>query len=236
MSRKVNIDSCLTNPSTDWTWISQNRTLTKEDIQKAKDKLDWYWISMRYSFNEEELRKYADYLNWSWVNLSGIRCNETFFREFWDYVKQIHFLDYLYLSKDFRREFKFTDSKEFGVYKMNYKDACEFVSGKDWDYISKTYIMMNQEFVQKFKDKVNWFYISKNKRYTIRFLKKFAKYLNWEMITREQVADWKDYKIQLFAKYLDWDEIKTWSWKKHNKSFREKFGKRCGWNEQEYEW
>ena len=32
MSRKVNIDSCLTNPSTDWTWISQNRTLTKEDI------------------------------------------------------------------------------------------------------------------------------------------------------------------------------------------------------------
>ena len=51
------------------------------------------------------------------------------------------------------------------------------------------------------------------------------------MITREQVADWKDYKVQMFAKYLDWDEIKTWSWKKHIKSFREKFGKRCGWDE-----
>ena len=56
--------------------------------------------------------KYADYLNWSWVNLSGIRCNETFFREFWDYVKQIHFLDYLYLSKDFRREFKDEEFRE----------------------------------------------------------------------------------------------------------------------------
>lgn len=138
-------------------------------------------------------------------------------------------VDYLVLTKEFRREFPSLNAHSTAILKMKYDDVCEFIDGKQWDKISQGWYIFNQDFVQKFKDKVNWHFISQGKRYSIRFYKKFAKYLDWYYITKTEAIQWKDYKLSIFAKYLDWEEIKTWTWKKKSKSFVNKFGKRLGW-------
>lgn len=236
MRRVRDIDKLLEDPQNhDWTWISMNCILTKDQIDKAKDYLDWYWITIHNAFSEEEVRKFIDYIKWDWVTLD-FNISQRFLRQIKDYISQWKLLDNLYFTKDFRREitnenYSTLEPKNVGmvnrqIYRMDEEQLSEFVSKKDWDIISEK-VWMSTYVVRRFQNHLNWFLLSKERNFPFYFYWQMRYKFDWDALTVDQAPKWKEWAFIRFAHYLNWDIIKTWD-RKWSDKFKARFAKRLG--------
>jgi hypothetical protein len=51
-----------------WSWLSKNRNLSEDFIEKFQDKVDWYMISCSKDFSDKFVSKYRDRLDMKEVN------------------------------------------------------------------------------------------------------------------------------------------------------------------------
>lgn len=219
------LDYYLQHPQfANWHDISSNRDLTIDQIRRAKDHLEWYWITLNNCFTEDEIRQFQDYIYWDWVSFKNKTLNETFLREFSDQIQHWDTIHYLKISKNLRRQLNIKEIDHIIFLQYDKKEISEFINGPDWDKISNTF-WLNQDVIEKYADKLNWFYLQNRGRYTIRFLWKMRKYWDWTELTKKEVIKWKEYKIAKFSKYVDWDVIKSWHWKVWSKNFEKRFKK-----------
>lgn len=220
-------DYYMEHPSeADWEYISANKELTIDQIRQAKDHLNWYWITVHNTFTEDQVRQFADYIYWDWINFKSDKVNETFLREFREYISKWKFLDYIYFSKEFRRQMDYKDINVIIFNQFNEDEITEFVDNKKWDEISQKF-WITDDFLSKFKHRLNWHILSK-KHWKIETMWKFRNYWDWYNLTSTCVLKWKEYKITKFQKYVDWNVIKGWKWKNWSNDFKKKFGKRLG--------
>lgn len=211
-----------------WHDVSSNKELTIDQIRRAKDHLDWYWITLGTAFTEDEIRQFQDYVYWDWVSFKNKKINESFLREFKDKIECWDFLGYAKIPKNFRREFNIKDVNHALFQQFNENEIGEFVSGEDWDKISKTF-WITEQILEKFKNKLNWRILSQ-RYWPLRTMWKYRDYWDWSQLTSTCVLKWKEYKITKFQKYVDWNIIKHWTWKKWSTNFKTKFAKRLELN------
>ena len=237
MKLRKDIDEMLKDPDRhDWDWISMNCDLTKEQIDKAKDHLSWYWITLHNSFSEEEIRKYLDYIEWPWITFRG-DITESFLREIADYIPQWKALDNLTFSKDFKREINSESNPVIDatnilrvdrhLCNLSYDEMSEFISKKDWDYISEK-VWLSTDSIKRCSKYINWFLLSQHIEFPYDFYWEFRKKFDWTEVTKNFAPKWKEWALTRFAKYIDWEQVKGWDWKKWSKPFKKKFWKRLG--------
>lgn len=94
----------------------------------------------------------------------------------------------------------------------------------DWANIS-VYQHLSETFIEKFKDKVNWFYISMYQHLSETFIEKFQDRVDWDYISRNQKLS--EGFIKNFQDYVDWYNISKYQ--KLSESFIEKFQDKIYW-------
>lgn len=212
----------------DWKWISNRYELSTRDLIKAQNYLYWDELCFRRKFSIEELRLFADRINWSWLGYNEVLNNESFLREFRDYI-DFQYMKYLTFPRDVRREFFKQIGAPSNVMRLTQPELSEFISRKEWDDVSRN--IWSERAIKFCKDYLNWHIISNRRRYTIQFYWDMRNYLDWNIITKQYAPKWKLYAFKKFQKYLNWEEIKTWRWIR--KDVKTTFKKRLGVKEED---
>jgi len=80
----------------------------------------------------------------------------------------------------------------------------EFKDEVNWINISK-YQVLSESFIREFKDEVNWYYISKYQVLSESFIREFKDEVNWNRISQYQLLS--ESFIREFKDKVQWDEI-----------------------------
>lgn len=130
-------------------------------LNDIKDKLDWDWISQYKILNRSFVIKYCDYLNWNKI------CKYQNLDD--SLILSIH--DKLGI---YNKSILYTS----GIINENFVDKYNDHIKQKWDWVSK-YIQLTSHFIDKYKDRVNWMYISAEQNYDSKFIIKFSDKLHW---------------------------------------------------------
>lgn len=100
----------------------------------------------------------------------------------------------------------------------------------NWNYISK-YMILSEDFIREFKDKVYWYNICENQTLSEDFIKEFSNYVNWAKISYYQLLS-EDF-IEQFSDKVDWFNI-SYS-QKLSEKFINKFSNKIYWHKLNYD-
>jgi hypothetical protein len=209
----------------DWNAISQNSKLSEDFIEKFQDKVDFYAIStktceMRYRapLSEEFIEKFQDkHFNWHHISRYQ-KLSEEFIEKFLDKLGWEAILQNYRISDAVKRKIKlkFKDKitaiqDEKILNNVDYNTLSEDFIEKyqdrlDWKYISKN-SKLSEAFIEKFKDKVNWIYISYNQILSEAFIEKFQDKVNWLNISKRQILS--EAFIDKYYHAVNWDCISS---------------------------
>lgn len=103
---------------------------------------------------------------------------------------------------------------------LSLEDIREYADILDWETASEFQrVLTTPEGMRQFKDKIDWWAMSKNIAFNFKYLKEFKDKVSWYWITRNDKLT-EDMIVQ-FYDYVDWEWI-AWSGKKLTKDFLKK--------------
>ena len=185
--------SCIGTMFLYWDNISLFKDLSENFIREFHDLVNWdeiferRYIDKKYGeedlFSEQFIKEFKSKMNWKHISLSH-NLSEDLMRHLkddmdWDYITKYQMLD-----EDFIEELQ---------HKVN------------WKYISKYQIWLSEDFIRKFRDKIDFNSImplnylnEKNimRYYSLDFIKEFTPYYNeyykYNMFCRRIQRRWKE--------------------------------------------
>lgn len=164
----------------DWKKISEHVCLTINFIEKYKEKLNWKKISNNPNLTINLIEKYKNKLNW--INLSSNSCLTINFIE-----QYIDALDWNYISLNPNLTPEFIEKYKHNLHWNNlFQNPCLTI-----DLIEK--------YVEEFNkaDRINFIDISINPNLTSKFILKYKNILNWEYLSENPCLT-----IDLIEKYF----------------------------------
>lgn len=126
----------------DWSCISLNVKLTKEEINEYKDKLDWQTMLAKYDFNVEELLKYESFINFEdKYSVLCLECCITYFE-----------MKYLFIPKlkNINNIIKMSKIDHIDLSYFQHVKNVEF-----WNYMSENYSEFTNEYIKHHYYKLN---------------------------------------------------------------------------------
>ena len=75
----------------------------------------------------------------------------------------------------------------------------------DWEYISRIAFKLPEEFINKYADYLDWYYILKNKPLSEEFLEEHIDNLNWDAVSKYQKLS--EEFIDKYKDKVDWNNI-----------------------------
>lgn len=159
--------------------------------------------------------------------LLGKQFSESFVREISCYLDQYYMLQNDHININFLRQFRGRlKNQDLTNYlkqskNKNIKIYQEFKDKIDWFYVSKIPFRFTLDFLEKYKDKIYWFWLSNWYNLTQEFIDKFANQdLDWQYITNN--FDLTEQFIQKYHKHLNMYEIIYGMNFKFSKEFKQK--------------
>jgi len=215
----------------DWRNLSRNPSLTPALIEKYKDKLYWNFLSRNPALTPALIEKYID--KWDWVFLSQNpsltpalieKYKGTFY---WDVLSKnpslfgnLHFNKRRSLKKN-AETFEANDmvkERYFDKQLKKYKDKL------DWGYLSKN-PSLTPALIEKYKDKLRWRILSENPSLTPALIEKYKDKLYWDYLSMNPALT-----PALIEKYID---KVNWDWLSRNPSLTpaliEKYEDKINW-------
>ena len=142
-------DDYIDDFEVNWNYISLYQKLSKEFIEKHKNKIDWDRISIYQTLSEEFIEKHYDKVKWYFISIYQ-KLSESFIKKHSNKVDWDNISQHQTLSEDFIE--KYND-------KVN------------WWNISE-YQKLSEEFIEKYNDKVYWGCISEYQKLSEEFRQK----------------------------------------------------------------
>lgn len=150
-------------------------------LVEKKITIDWEKHHIRYKLENTDIID-ADILPKEWLT-------EDVLREFKDKVDWKSVVRHISLSEDFLRE--------------------------NWDYLEQKlrkniddityYHLVNEHFIEEFRDKLYWLYVSSQQNLSPQFIERWNDFLDWEFISRYQ--NLTDDLVLKFANKVNWTKI-----------------------------
>src|SRR5574344_1915408 len=106
-----------------------------------------------------------------------------------------------------------------------------YSSNFNWNDFSKNFksTQYSLEFVEQFKDKLNWYTISSNKNaLTEKFIRHFKNYVYWDLISKSQTLSEKF--IEQFKDKVDWSSISYYQIYRLSENFIRKYQHQVDWH------
>jgi hypothetical protein len=176
LEKKYRLMSVYFESSVDFFELSKNTDLDEEFIDEYKSKLDFDLISTNHKLPINILRKYKKELNWKLI--SARRDRFLSIEELEEFSSKVY---WLYITENIGPRFRLYPVK-------NSENADKMF-----------------EFIEHFKDKLNWKYLSKHMKFNLHQLQKFKDYIDWNIASRHQTLT--EASIKKFHEFLDWDLI-----------------------------
>ena len=154
----------LLNPVSDeeWSGISKNNILSEDFIRKYSDKVNWFYISSSQKLSCQFIEEFQDKVDWN--NISR----------------------YQKLNIDFLNQFKNkVNWNLITIYQLdNFEFINKFSKYLNWNQIEE-FNFLSEDFIREFKYNLDWQKIklylkrsTKQKYYSVDFIKEFKPYFN----------------------------------------------------------
>lgn len=196
-----------------WRWYQENGKINANFVREWQSKIDFYWhLSHNDHLTKEIIWEFQDKWNWK------------------DLARKIDFTeDELLKVED---EFDWNDVVNYQKLSSEFIDNLikrnKITTPEGWVRIS-----CNQKlqcwFIEKYADKLKWFYVLANNKLDENFIEKYCKrfdYNDWCNCCRYQTFS-EDF-IERHKKDVDWDGIS--SWQKLSEPFIEKYARKLCWS------
>lgn len=156
-----------------WSIICYKNDIPNYYYKHFVDKLDWKEICKRQQLTSSFIKKYEKYMNWDLVATRGY-INDDIFTEFFEE---------LYCSMKFNKIFINSNT----TISANIISQYEYYYDNDiWNSIS-IYKNLDDEFINKYKDKLNWKLLSNSFKFTETQIIKYKKYIKWNDLSTSKI-------------------------------------------------
>ena len=184
------IETSMTNKAWEMLAYHYHHQLSERFIEKYWDKLNHLYVLEKQKLSEKFIRKHLEEFTngnlqhfisinsseipWSWI-FTFQEVSDSFIREYWDYLQHdlYHIIKNHKITSNFIREF-FTEETYQGLW---YEISCNR--------------KITEDFIEKYKDKLDWSAISEHQDLKEKFILKYADKVNWEIIFHHQTLSKK---------------------------------------------
>ena len=192
-----------------WDELSTMYNLREDFMYEFKDKLIWEKISLYQKMSEPFMISMKEYLDWTSI-CKYINLSKRLILECKDYIDWDIFCDIgdkLLKDEDFIREVKDYVIWE-NILNNAYSDYFleehkQYINLEDITDFSK----VGYEFIEKYKDNLDWYHILRTKLFTEDKIKEYKNYINWDSVClyQELSEDFIEYLIDINK--IDWFKI-----------------------------
>ena len=166
-----------------WNIISSYQILNQEILYKYHKKLKWKIIFEKQNLSEQLIRKYKYKVN---HDLSIIIKYQNVSEKFLiDYNSKVGHNEVIYLLENYKLSenylnFIINSSKSWW-------DCYEFMYDKEnaFNKISR-YQILSENFIEKYKNNLNWKFITIYQKLSEKFIEKYNKNINWDFVSIRQ--------------------------------------------------
>lgn len=201
-----------------WNTICRNSTLSESFIEEMVNRVNWAIICDHQYLSEPFIRKWLHKFSLDKV-FEYQKVSESFIREVlfplrtkgrWD--DYIYYLGYVVgnqiLSKDFIREISrdLDESRyELLIYKNMNIFNLAFVEelGIQWRPCVTNILTVNRDFVERWKENIDWKGLTRTHLFTDTFTDKYARFIDWDEFVLNQGVN-------------DEDRFNNWFWEKYD--------------------
>lgn len=220
-----------------WNILSACQNLSKDILIDFASQIEWLYYFQHHDISEEFIREFIDIISWKNLCTSNCELSYNFIREYSDKIDWTTFSRWKKLEPHFMEEVKDKCIFSLSLFHQRYseefinKHLNKFIN----DYLDKHYVWtvipqtqrVSEQFIEKWKDKINWEEVCRYQKLSSKFLDEHTKYLIWEIVEYNQ--DLEEWFIEEHIDKLNFDKLLT----RQNLSqkFMEKYSNRINWLE-----
>jgi hypothetical protein len=178
-----------------WSIISQYQYLDENFIREYDDKLDWKQLSIYQNINLELITDYLDKVDWAHIPLniySSLLINDNTIKIFdkypiWNNIACLKNISNNVLFDYFDKFDRFAICNILSLRTLDIeqidKIVTKYIDDKDiWRLISGGQ-MLNNQFIDKYIDKLDWTELSENHIFIVEDLIKYSNYIDYQSIS-----------------------------------------------------
>ena len=188
-----------------WDMLSYNSSLTPALIEKYKDKLDWSYLSKNPALTLALIEKYEDKLDWEELSYNP-SLTPAFIEKYEDKLDWYELSSNPSLTPALIEKYK--DKLYWGELSLNpfLTPALieKYIDELDWYELSKN-PSLTPAFIEKYKDKLVWQNLSQNPALTPALIEKYIDELDWYELSANPSLT--PALIEKYENKLDWDEL-----------------------------
>lgn len=176
-------------------------------IEEFKEKWDWQELSSNNNlpWSDELIKRFSPFWDWKSLCVNGKFWNEDIIASLeneldQNYERWNHLLSNPHIQWSKELIYK---------YKEKWFSAMPFTGYHAYDVYANTALPWDEEFVEVFKDKFNWYRLSKSNvlPWSEKFIHKFSQYWVWKALANNASISWDEKLITKFEDKLSLTEL-----------------------------